>query len=525
MIQACRSCGASPPSNSSHVSFVCEYCGTKNVDDQYFIERAKNIDASKANRYFGLGLVAFNSGDYQQAEKQFEQAVQEDDHNIDGWIYLAHTKAKTLKPSNFGKHILVAINCIKKAQEIDANAEIVQFGSAAIANSFLAESIAAAQYYFDTAEKKLVAFGKGGAAGVASEVQTGFSLLKDAFSLNPTDTRLIAASSIYAMSQTFRFDDLGIGSQQMKKDGAYFFDVLYGVYSKHKEVALEVLAQFPKYQRRVTTLFDKQDKSLSAPVGKSESEQSSVFEDSLGKRKKLLIAGGGVGAIVLIILMASGGKNEPQKAPAIAPPAPAAVTPPTASSDQAPQLSTDFLQCTDINTCVALSLQDAGRGNFDGVRAAATMIEGFPKPDLGNRPVSRKLNSQGLDYFKQENYLEAIKLFKEAMNENPKDVEVVGNLGFAFLKNNQPKEAVNYLTKALLLDPRRTATWTPLAESYAQLGQDNYANAALAISYSWSSDRDKSKKFYQDQLEKNRFSNPKIANLYETILKNIAASN
>ena len=432
MIQSCRSCGASPPSNSSHISFICEYCGTKNVDDQYFIERAKNIDASKANRYFGLGLVAFKSGDYQQAEKQFEQAVQEDDHNLDGWIYLAHTKAKTLKPSNFTKNILVAINCIKKAEEIDANAEIVQFGSAAIANSFLSEAIKAAQYYFDTAQKKLVAYGHEGAAGIASELQMGFSLIKDAFSLNPNDTKLIASSSIYALSQTFRFDDLGISNPQIKNDRSYFFDTFYYLYSKHKDVALEMLAQSPKFESKITALLDKKDKSLSAPVKKVERDDSRVHVDSSsGNRNKILIAAGGVAAVGLIIFLATGGKNEAQKVPisktpaptVIATPAPPVTVAPSAVSETVQQpTSSDSISCVDINSCVLLSLQDAGRGDYDGVRAAATIIEGFPKPDLGNRPVSRKLNTQGLEYFKQENYQEAIKLFKDAMNENPKDV-------------------------------------------------------------------------------------------------------
>jgi tetratricopeptide (TPR) repeat protein len=520
MIQVCRSCGASPPSDSSRVAFVCEYCGTKNVDDQYFIERAKNIDASKADRYFGLGMVAFNSGDYQQAEKQFEQAVQEDDHNLDGWIYLAHTKAKTLKASNFGKHILVAINCIKKAKELDSNAEIVQFGSAAIANSFLAESIGASQYYFDTAEKKLVAYGKNGASAVASEAHSGFSLIRDAFSLNPNDSKLIATSSIYALYQTFRFDDLKINSQQLKKDNEYFFDVFYGIYLNHKEVALEVLAQSPRYKGRITTLLEKKDKSLPTHSKGTQDEHFQEFRESIGKGKKIFI-GCIVAAILTTLLIMAGGKNETQKVPVSTSPLPAATSPKT-SPQQAQQSSTDTTKCVDINSCIFASIQDVERGDFDGIRAAATIIEGLPKPDLGNRALSRKLNNQGLDSFKQENYSSAIQLFQAAMNENPRDVEVVGNLGFALLKNNQPKEAISVLNSALLLGPRRSATWTPLAESYALLDQDNFANAALVISYYWSNDREKSKKIYQDQLEKNIESSPKIAKLYETILKRIA---
>jgi len=522
MITNCKSCGASPPSNSSNISFICEYCGTKNVDDQYFIERAKNIDASKANRFFGLGLVAFNSGDYQQAEAQFEQAVKEDDHNLDAWIYLAHTKAKTLKPSNFSKNILVAINCIKKAREIDSHAEVVEYGSSAIANSFLSEANNAAQYYFDTAQKKLVAYGKSGAAGVASEAVIGFSLIKNAFSLAPSDSKLIAASDIYALSQIYHFSDLGVYSSEIESFGYYFFDNLYGVYSKNKDVVLGLLSQSPKYQSKIKSQIDKKDKSLSGPVSNSGSGPTSSTVDLFSNRKKFFIVGGvGVAVIAGGLFFTYGGNHQSQK---ISIPAVSSSTQQlTASSPQVNVVASDG--CGNINDCVALSLRDASNGNFDGVRAVATIIDGFPKPDLGNRPVARKLNSQGLEYFKQENYPEAITLFAEAMKENPKDVEVAGNLGFSYLKNGQPNEAVHYLTKALLLDPRRTATWTPLAESYALLNQEALATAALSISYSWSSDREKSKKFYQDQLDKNRDSNPKIANLYESMLKAIASGN
>ena len=256
--QPCRSCGASSL-NTPNISFVCEYCGEKNVCDQYFIERAKNIDYSRDNRYMDLGLAAFNLGDYQLAGKQFERAVQEDDQSICGWLYLAQTEAKTVKPSNFINHILVAIDCIERAQKIDAKADIFQFGSTAIGNSFLSEAVGAARYYFDMAEKKLVLFGNGDSTEVLPEIQIGFSLMKDAFSLNPNDSRLIATSCIYALSKIFRFDDLRINSPQMKQDQSYFFDKLYGIFLKDKYIALEMLVT-------CIGLFDQFDLKIAAPT-------------------------------------------------------------------------------------------------------------------------------------------------------------------------------------------------------------------------------------------------------------------
>jgi tetratricopeptide (TPR) repeat protein len=519
MTQVCKSCGAAPPPSTSHVAFVCEYCGTKNVNDQYFIERAKNIDASKSNRHFGLGVVAFNSGDYQTAEKQFEQAVQEDDLSTDSWIYLAHTKAKTIKPSNFSRHIAVAINCINKAKEIDPNAEIVEYGSAAIANSFLAESNKAAQYYFDTAEKKLIAFGKNGSHEAASEAALGLSLIKNAFDLNPNDTKLAAESSIYAMYQIFRFDDLRINSKQIKDYEIYFLEAFYKIYVSHKEKALEVLTDYPRYKGRISTLLEKRGKSATG-VSSNITDPKEEISDGSGSITKKIFVGVGMAVILSSIIMFER-RNDGPKTISLA-----TLPSPTATAEKNPvKIAQDSPKCVDINSCILASMQDAERGDFEGVRTAAAVIETLPKPDLGNRAASRKLNSQGLDVFKQENFPEAIEFFRQAMNENPKDVEVVGNLGYAFLKNNQPKEAVEHLSKALLLGPKRTATWAPLAESYALLDQEEYANAALSIGYFWSNDREKSKKIYQEQLEKNSESNPKIAKIYETILKNIGNSN
>ena len=78
--------------------------------------------------------------------------------------------------------------------------------------------------------------------------------------------------------------------------------------------------------------------------------------------------------------------------------------------------------------------------------------------------------------------------------------------------------AVDVLADALLLDPRRTSTWTPLGEALALSGYPEEAVACLWIGYQWSANRDKSLAFYTSQVEKQKTSKPALAQAYESVL-------
>jgi predicted Zn-dependent protease len=120
------------------------------------------------------------------------------------------------------------------------------------------------------------------------------------------------------------------------------------------------------------------------------------------------------------------------------------------------------------------------------VFAVAARIEELGKPAPGNRAVSRKLNTEGLDALKAEDPARAAELFRKGLAENPRDVELAGNLGYALVKAGKPQEAAEVLTAALQLDPRRSSTWTPLAEALALSGRKDESQAALWVAYQWS---------------------------------------
>lgn len=193
-------------------------------------------------------------------------------------------------------------------------------------------------------------------------------------------------------------------------------------------------------------------------------------------------------------------------APESAPQAPA----PAEASAAAPAAPTG--DCNAIGVCVQQTLAAASQGDLDGVRRVATQIDALPKPDLGNKAVARKLNAAALEALKADDVAGAISQLRQARQENPQDVEIAANLGFALVKANDPNAAQAVLKEAVLLNPRRTSTWTPLAEALALSGQMDQAKAALWVAFQWSSNRDKSLAFYLDRSTKE--TRPALTQLY-----------
>jgi uncharacterized protein YdgA (DUF945 family) len=175
------------------------------------------------------------------------------------------------------------------------------------------------------------------------------------------------------------------------------------------------------------------------------------------------------------------------------------------------------LACGDVAQCALLSIKAAKGENIETVRQLATVMEALPKPDLGNKAQARKLNTQALESLKAENFNAGVTLLQSAVKENPRDVEVLSNLGFALVKAGRAREAVSVLTSALVLDPRRTSTWTPLSEALALSGKADDAAAALWIGYQWSGNRDKSIAFYQERITKEATLRPALSNLYKVV--------
>lgn len=201
---------------------------------------------------------------------------------------------------------------------------------------------------------------------------------------------------------------------------------------------------------------------------------------------------------------------------AAVPPVTAAPAAPAAPVAPAPAASATA--CDSTRQCLGQALGAAAREDAGSVFAVAARIDELGKPALGNRAIARKLNTEGLEALKADDPARAAELFRKGLAENPRDVEIAGNLGFALVKAGKAEDAVGVLTAALALDPRRSSTWTPLAEALALAGRKDESQAALWVAYQWSGNREKSLAFYSDRAEKERASRPAISELYASVL-------
>jgi hypothetical protein len=205
---------------------------------------------------------------------------------------------------------------------------------------------------------------------------------------------------------------------------------------------------------------------------------------------------------------------KPVAAVPIAAPIPASNNEPSIS----PSAATLPPVCGNINDCLLTALRAAPDEDVETVRRVALRIDEIDKPVQGNRPLSRKLNAEALNAFNREDYSSAVELFKNAYQENPRDVEITANYGFALVRVRRLNDAINILTQALILDPRRTSTWTPIAEAYALMGRPAEALSAMWVGFQWSNDRDKSINYYVTRIEREQGQSREMYDLYTYML-------
>ena len=173
MLTNCKNCGATPPQSSSQYSYVCEYCGAKNVDNDYFKVVANTSDIGKSERYARLGLSAFASDEFESAVENFESSILENDGNAEVWIYLALCKSHLLTASNFDRTTKRVDDALRRALELDSTSELVVNGRIAIFETLVRRVATVADYYYETAYKSYVAFGsnKSAASAASPEVE------------------------------------------------------------------------------------------------------------------------------------------------------------------------------------------------------------------------------------------------------------------------------------------------------------------------------------------------------------------
>jgi len=131
------------------------------------------------------------------------------------------------------------------------------------------------------------------------------------------------------------------------------------------------------------------------------------------------------------------------------------------------KLLEDAAKCTKDN-CLGILLVAAHPSNAEAIEVAATRFAQFNEAQTGDRVTARELNARGLAEFKNGQYETAIGIFTSAALADRNDSEIMANLAYAMILAGRIDDADKIITGALLINPRRSATWGTAGELFAK---------------------------------------------------------
>jgi hypothetical protein len=149
-----------------------------------------------------------------------------------------------------------------------------------------------------------------------------------------------------------------------------------------------------------------------------------------------------------------------------------------------------------INEMVAASIS----GNENQVIETKAKIEAAEKPTKGDRKVARKLNDDALLALKDSKFDTAATILTTALDADKSDTEIASNLCYALIKSGKANQAEDPCLHSIMLNPNRAAAWANLSEIYANKSDLNSATAVLNITYLLSTNKEKTKEFFQKYL-------------------------
>jgi hypothetical protein len=148
-------------------------------------------------------------------------------------------------------------------------------------------------------------------------------------------------------------------------------------------------------------------------------------------------------------------------------------------------------------SAAATRIEKAVLPSSSGSELEATLLalEEMPKLARGDRKAARGANDEGLRMMQAGRFADATVAFNRAFAHDPADMEVLGNLSYAYLKNGQLAETLRISNYAVRITPRRAGAWNQLAVVHAQRGADWLAVRAFVVLYTLSSDQAKTRDF------------------------------
>lgn len=277
----CRNCGAPSSQSASLHTFICEFCNTKNVDDEYFKEIAKNSDVLKSNRFMALGLNAFSSDEFSDAEKHFESSILENDKDPQAWIYLGLCKANLISASNFVKNIKGIKDAIARSESIDIRNDIVNLGKIAIANCLVEKITDIASYYFETADKTFNAYGQDKNAALSSfnDLSAGLNKIQELNAFRVSADFEYCALLILGIVRISYYEKYGLSFNQFDPTSKNLLENLIDIYDRNPDLVKQGIGAWGNSGSKVAKLINENRPNSSIPV----QEPTSLVKGFLGK--------------------------------------------------------------------------------------------------------------------------------------------------------------------------------------------------------------------------------------------------
>lgn len=541
MNTTCKSCGAVGDVSMKTHSFVCEYCGSKNVDESYLKDYASHVNLSASNKSLQLAMVFIGREDFFTAEQHLEACVLEDPNNGDAWLFLAYCKAALIKPSNFDKNFIFAKSCLEKASKFITDTDVALSGQVLVSNKFLSGSVAAAKYYVETGKKKYLAFSGSSQAeeGAYEETSKGMALIKNTISVSANDSDASVMALTYGLTHYMDFRRNFCNSKRTEKacqeDQKFFEAKLETLFVKRSDLVKNEFAKYHNFKLALDDLTEKWSRANQQPITINEgSKEISVAPPSTssGSSKKMIISVVCVAVICILaaFFLTQNSKNpeirsaSPVAAPAqvvasvsvpevaplapqpsvpgsetapAAPPLPVSV--PEAKLESASSLPTGFLINAPSESKALLTSMLANPMNSLKLAEIKGEIEKIAKPVSGDRKAARALNEKGLQALKADKYTDATSLLQQAVATDPADIEVRNNYVYALFKSKNLSEAEKEVGISLTFSSGRSSAWANLAEIYAEKGNPQLSSTALLIAFQFSSNKDKTLTYLKDK--------------------------
>jgi tetratricopeptide (TPR) repeat protein len=116
---------------------------------------------------------------------------------------------------------------------------------------------------------------------------------------------------------------------------------------------------------------------------------------------------------------------------------------------------------------------------------AAAPPEHIARPDdaASDAEQARRLNRDGIELINAGRPGQAIAPLERAASLQPRDAEILGNLGYAYMLLGEHLVASRHFMRALDYAPTRSATWLNLGQTYAELGHRDRAVNAVVTGY------------------------------------------